>query len=311
MDERVFGRLKKKVANWLLEHSEDAVTRQMSHDDPTEFFNELAAIDSKDSLVSISMGFEDLSHWHLVQYENALLNQNQLDPAHLGHAAKYAKAMIDFNAAFIHRALARCINCGVLPDVAALTLSLSIIAGWKAEAQSVLNTLVAGLDSSLLDLRKSPLHSAGELYRHFWFLLHLGSDLFSTNVTPSNYSYPDDMSPYAEVLAQWKTDDLSTVQRLVSSMADFHLTQSRSTGHADILEFDVESRALFPYEILAFLRIREWVGVKNPDAYDHPLMNTPLARLPEKPAVYSGPDFYEKVTGKLAGMQLTKIINSV
>ena len=37
---------------------------------------------------------------------------------------------------------------------------------------------------------------------------------------------------------------------------------------------------LFPYEILAFLRIREWANLKNPVTFDHPLMQHPLAQLP-------------------------------
>jgi hypothetical protein len=40
---------------------------------------------------------------------------------------------------------------------------------------------------------------------------------------------------------------------------------------------------LVPYEILAYLRIREWAGLDNPEAYEHLLMNNPLACLPTLP----------------------------
>ncbi|HCE6004156.1 TPA: hypothetical protein NHK98_005602 [Pseudomonas aeruginosa] len=299
MDIRVFERMKKSVALWLLEDTKDAVTKQLFHDDPLAFFDNLDATNEKSTVALIAMNFEQLRHWHLVQYENALINQNLMRDDHLGLAAKYAKAALDTNKALIGRGLDKNIDCGVLLTEAALTLSLSIIAGWKEDARSVLNTLVSGLDSPLLDLRKNPHHSAGKLYRHFWFLLHLCSDMFSKSVTPENYSYPDDMSPYTEALEQWKTGDLDLVQRLISSMADFHLDHSRSTGHEEILEFDVESRALFPYEILAFLRIREWAGIKNPESYDHPLMNTALAQMNTDPIPYPAADFSDKVIDDL------------
>ncbi|HEJ8091798.1 TPA: hypothetical protein SMI57_004908 [Serratia liquefaciens] len=295
MDKRVFERMKKMVASWLLENTKDAVTQQLFHDDPLAFFDSLDSTNDKNSIALISMNFEHLSYWHLVHYESVLINQNSMHEIHLGLSAKYAKAMLETNAALISRGLDRNIDCGVLLTNAALTLSLSIIAGWKKDAHSILDTLVAGLDSPLLDLRKNPRHSAGELYRHFWFLLNICSDMFSKIVMLDDYSYPDDMSPYTEVLAQWKTSDFDIVQRLISSMADFHLAHSRSTGHEDILEFDVESRALFPYEILAFLRIREWAGIKNPDSYDHPLMNSALAQMKTDPIPYPAPDFSDNI----------------
>ncbi|MDH4557423.1 hypothetical protein E8F11_19960 [Pseudomonas sp. BN417] len=295
MDKRAFERVKKNVAFWLLEDTRDAVSQQLLHDDPLVFFGSLDPTKDKSAIALISMNLEHLSQWHLVQYENALINQNLLREHHLGQAAKYAKAALDTNETLISRGFEKNIDCGVLLTNAALTLSLSIIAGWKEDARSVLNTLVSGLDSPLLDLRKNPRHRKGVLFRHFWFLLQLCSDMFSKCVASDSYSYPEDMSPYTEALENWKTSDPDLVQRLISSMADFHLAHSRSTGHEDILEFDVESRALFPYEILAFLRIREWAGVKNPDSYDHPLMNTALAQMKVDPIPYPSPDFSDKV----------------
>lgn len=295
MEKRVFERLKKKVALWLLDDVKDSVTKQLFHDNPVAFFNSLDLSEDSSGIALIGLNLENLRHWHLVQYENALMNSGVADYGHLGLAAKYAKKVLDVNAALINSGFEKKIDCSVLLTDAPLTLALSIIAGWVGDARSVFLTVVAGLDTSLLDLRKNPRHQKGKLYRHFWFLLHLCSDHFAVDVTADSYSYPDNMSPYDEVLQHWKADDPVMVQRLVSSMADFHLAHSRSTGHGVVLEFDVESRALFPYEILAFLRIREWAGLKNPDAYDHPLMNIALAQMKEEPVPYPAPDFSETV----------------
>ena len=97
----------------------------------------------------------------------------------------------------------------------------------------------------------------------------------------SRYSYPEDMSPYAEVLADWRTAEADTVQSFVTAMADFHLREARETAHDEVAEFDDEDSMLFPHEILSFLRVREWLGLPNPATFDHPLMNQPLARLPQ------------------------------
>ena len=35
----------------------------------------------------------------------------------------------------------------------------------------------------------------------------------------------------------------------------------------------------FPYEILAWLKLRELKGLKNPTKFTHPLMNTPIAKM--------------------------------
>ncbi len=140
--------------------------------------------------------------------------------------------------------------------------------------------LFKGLNTSLLDLRHTDRHQKGVLYRHFWFLMHLYCDANHLKFDTSLYSYPEDMQPYATVLADWRTSDLDKVQAFVSAMADFHVQEARTTKHDEIAEFDREDRMLFPYEILAFLRLRECEGLPNPDTFDHPLMQQPLATLP-------------------------------
>ncbi|MCY0872327.1 MAG: hypothetical protein OWQ56_06435 [Acidithiobacillus caldus] len=45
---------------------------------------------------------------------------------------------------------------------------------------------------------------------------------------------------------------------------------------------------LFPHEILAFLRLREWADLPNPTRFAHPLMHTPLAVFP--PATLPWPE---------------------
>lgn len=91
---------------------------------------------------------------------------------------------------------------------------------------------------------------------------------------------PRHQSPYAPVLDDWLTTDLGKVQDWVCAMSDFYILHTRFI-HDRIHEFDGEDMMLLPYEILCWLRLREWAGVANPETFDHPLMQQPLAQLPE------------------------------
>lgn len=299
MNKRTFERLKKKVALWLLNDVQDAWAHQSFYNEPLAFFSSLETSNPHGVTALIGLNFEYLRHWHLVRYENSSINLGSIDCGHLALAAKYAKKSLEVNQALIIHGLDKEIDCSILLTNAALTLAIPIIAGWEEDAKSILKSLISGLDNSLLDLRKNPHNCPGELYRHLWFLLHLCSDMFAVALVTDDYSYPEDMSPYDEVLKHWKTNDLELVQSLVSSMADYHLRHAREGRHGDIYEFDKKTQALFPYEILGFLRIREWAGLKNPETFDHLLMNTPLAHMPAEPIPYPAPDFSDQVVENL------------
>jgi len=111
--------------------------------------------------------------------------------------------------------------------------------------------------------------------------MHLYCDNGKYSLDTSLSSYPEDMAPYAQVLADWRTEDLAKVHDWVCQMAEYHVVESDDSVPDAVNEFDDTDAQLFPYEILAYLRLREWNGLKNPDRFDHPLMNQPLAWLPE------------------------------
>jgi hypothetical protein len=100
MEKRVFERLKKKVALWLLDDVKDSVTKQLFHDNPVAFFNSLDLSKDSSGIALIGLNLENLRHWHLVQYENALMNSGAADYGHLGLAAKYAKKEITCQTTF-------------------------------------------------------------------------------------------------------------------------------------------------------------------------------------------------------------------
>lgn len=81
----------------------------------------------------------------------------------------------------------------------------------------------------------------------------------------------------------WKEPDLEKFREIVLQVCDVHLERIAITDKEfDSQEFDFNSpyEALYPVEILFVLRLREMIGLTNPEI-DHPLMNTPYANITE------------------------------
>ncbi|MNF45360.1 hypothetical protein D3C84_264880 [compost metagenome] len=229
----------------------------------------------------LSLAASDISHWYFMGYSTKSLTELNPDCYLLALASHHAYACVIFKSVLIDQ---NQMTSGLLLTEAAFNLSLIMISGWGQEFRTLLRALRAGLDTELLDLRVTPKHNKGRLYRHFWFLMHLACDVEGLNIDTSVYSYPDSLAPYDEVLADWKTTDLDKVTRMVQRMADFHVLEAKSDRRKGrVYEFENESRMLFPYEIFAFLRLREWLGLDNPGEFDHPLMQQPLGRMPIDP----------------------------
>ena len=267
------AKLQKMVSKWLKEWVVNPTLIRNFRDKPPALFE--AYLAGEDEIALLGSRAQKVHFWHLVHYEHAVLNQGQDGLADLALAVRHAEASIRFEEAFADAGK----DGSLLLREATQYFSLAVIAGWNDAADRIGQALVKGLDTSLLDLRHTDRHCKGTLFRSFWFVMHLyeaGGHRFDLK----NYSYPPDMSPYAQVLANWQTRDLGKVHDWVCAMADFHVQETRNTAHDGIDEFDVEDAMLFPYEILCWLRLREWAGLENPETFDHPLMQQPLAKLP-------------------------------
>ncbi len=93
---------------------------------------------------------------------------------------------------------------------------------------------------------------------------------------------------YEDILDHWNTRDTARVDDYVTRMADYHLTQTEeeteTSPEDDYFEFNDTFTRLFPYEIMAWLKLREHLGLPNPAKYSHPLMQQPLAEfIPDTP----------------------------
>jgi len=272
MAKKEVARLRKKVSTWLKEWVGLPVQISSFEESSNELVRYINGEDDSLSRVDI----QTLLFWHLAHYENAAVNGGHDDLEELAITVRYVNTYICLSEVRVDAGK----NGSVLMRNGAFYFSLAVLAGWKEAVGQIGKALVKGLDTSLLDLRHTDRHCKGVLYRHFWFVLHLYEQISGDRFDIKNYSYPPDMSPYSEVLTDWKTTDLTKVHNWVCTLADFHVQETRNMVHDQIEEFDGEDVMIFPYEILCWLRLREWAGLANPDRFAHPLMQQPLAKLP-------------------------------
>ncbi|MBO3275762.1 hypothetical protein [Pseudomonas schmalbachii] len=269
--------LKKEFTEWLAHPN----SKKLFLDDGKEEFG--LYLKGEDNINLMGLASSEISHWHLMTYSHLALTGSSLDYQALALIARHTYASTMFDAELINK---KKMTSGLLTTEASFNLSIAIISGWGKEFRALVRALHAGLDTKLLDLRITPKHDKGTLYRHFWFLVHLACEVEELTIDTSLYSYPKSLAPYDEVLADWKTTDLGKVSQMVQRMADFHAQHSREDSRGrEVYEFENEERWLFPYEIFAFLRLREWLGLKNPHEFDHPLMQQPLGCLPCEPGI--------------------------
>lgn len=275
---RLMKSLKKDFGDWIVSPFQSEYFR----DEANEMLGVYEASGNERAVVQLHCA--NLHTWHFTHYAAASLNEGGHPLAELALAARYAQWAVHFEERVANQG-----RGGILTTEAAAWFALQIIAGWREQAGVVGRSIYKGLDTSLVDMRINDRHDKGTMFRHFWFLIHLYCDSGSYPLNTSLYSYPKDMSPYAPVLADWRTEDLAKVHRWVCEMAEYHAAEAGNTRDDTVDEFDHDRNRLFPYEILVYLRLREWNGLKNPDKFDHPLMNQPLAWLPE-PVPLAQPD---------------------
>jgi hypothetical protein len=171
-------------------------------------------------------------------------------------------------------------------------ISYLVLTGHSEQAKAA-NTVV-------VDALKTPFLAGGDdWFLHPWFLLALLCRWQHRELDLTGCDVPADMGVYADVLAHWDTKDVEEVQALVTDMANFHMGAARSNRNDnETNDFSQSDFWFFPYEILTWLRIREEMGLPNPEAYEHPLMQQPLAAMP--PATpFPKDEQLERVVAKL------------
>lgn len=160
-------------------------------------------------------------------------------------------------------------------------LAQILATGWKDEAE-----LVARLGFKELNRLLDRGISYGRLC---WFMLELARDWLQANVSlDSEFRQHEieNLGIWDKLLAGWREPNERIFDSLVNEMAEYHTSQSKNAEMSENEWYEFEDMAywLFPVELLAVLRLREWAGIANPKL-SHPLFAvTPLATLYPTPA---------------------------
>ena len=76
------------------------------------------------------------------------------------------------------------------------------------------------------------------------------------------------------------TREPDQIRTELAKACDFHLSRSKEPTDRETYEFADPVYAIYPVEVLMVFRIRQILGLSNPEV-DHPLLNSPLGQLPE------------------------------
>lgn len=107
-----------------------------------------------------------------------------------------------------------------------------------------------------------------------WFVMDLCCLYFGVDYDKQYADTPrtGDYDIYREVLDNWQTQDVERVNIMLYKLCELHIT--RPTKDESGFSYEFEGKELFPYEVMAWLQLREKAGLENPEKYTHPLMNT-------------------------------------
>ncbi len=135
------ARLQRKVSKWLKEWLLNPMLVRNFRDKPPALYE--AYLAGEDEIALLGSRAQKIHFWHLVHYENAVLNDGQDGLNDLALAVRYAEAHVRFEEAFANAGK----NGSLLKDSAVLYFSLAVLAGQKDVAGRIGKALVRGLDT--------------------------------------------------------------------------------------------------------------------------------------------------------------------
>lgn len=162
-------------------------------------------------------------------------------------------------------------------------LAQLIVAGWKEEAE-----LVARL--GFVEINR--LMDRGITSRRVpWFMLELAKDWLQADVSLNTVFREEeikDLGVWQKLLSGWRTSGESSFDALMSELAEYHISQSREAANDDeVFEFEDVAYWLFPVELLAVIRLREWLNIPHVTPTHSLFSATPLGKLYAAPKLPS------------------------
>ncbi|MFD4836908.1 hypothetical protein ACFWP0_05325 [Achromobacter sp. NPDC058515] len=121
----------------------------------------------------------------------------------------------------------------------------------------------------------------GTTLRYAGFGMSIISDWLERPLDLDKHALPRDPA-WGPLVSLWRDPDPGTLLAALLSACDTHVERIGLTERecdSGNFEFDTPLQAVHPTEILAVLRLRDLLGLPNPAQIDHPLMQTPYARI--------------------------------
>lgn len=123
--------------------------------------------------------------------------------------------------------------------------------------------------------------------RYAAFGLSIIGDWLGQPLDMDKHKLPRDPA-WGLLVANWREPDPAKLLPILMGACDTHVERIAVTARevdtqSAKYEFGSVFEAVYPSEILAVLRLREMIGLTNPESIDHPLMQTPYARITCRP----------------------------
>ncbi len=231
----------------------------------------------------IGYSLNNLRDYHLM-YNYHLLLTSKLESEREKQAstsAAYAYLELVFDYEFIR--LEEIVPLEI--DEIAFPLHQIILAGWWEEAGEIIDYFFSDL-KNYDNIR--PFFTLDSICTHCmaWFILRIAAKAFGYNISDDDYPKlkeqpSEEYKIYLEVIENWDTEDDSLVDNFVYLLCDLYILEDikgeKSNG-ADCYETVNVGIHLYPYTALTWLKLREYAGLKVPDAFSHTLMKYPLAK---------------------------------
>jgi hypothetical protein len=178
-------------------------------------------------------------------------------------------------------------------EVMANNMACCLWAGWISEASHEASLAYAALNRGYqLALSYEQRHRRASA-----FLLRLVADWRGG----LHHSWPDNLCGdpiYEAILAHWRDSNLSLLESYLLAACDRHIRESRYDTEEHFYDFNDDTLMRTPLEILAVLRLRQLLGLKNP-ALDHPLMTAPFDTLLENQVELNQGSLVESVLARI------------
>ncbi|WP_423762284.1 hypothetical protein [Burkholderia sp. NLJ2] len=193
---------------------------------------------------------------------------------------------------FARRAIGKAINIEELKgtgriaveDLDGLTdLMFGTIALGRPDIAKVLyQTVLAGIEGGY-GVHDGHDLEIGTTLRYAAFGLSIISSWLGQSLDLDKHALPRDPA-WGPLVSQWRDPDPNKLLPALLSACDVHVERIAVTYReheviSEQFEFSTPLLAVHPTEILAVLRLRDLLGLANPQQIDHPLMQTPYAQI--------------------------------